>query len=605
MTHHTQKLGVSYHRLECDTNVVPLDLLRAFVLDNTDLADNPVRWSQITVIYLQIDNELQETPRDSVLRIDFGGEYMANCLPRELPQLAYLMFVHTDAFAIYILGLIERETVQARLNANLYLTLGDINRFEWERHSYYDFPLKHGYYEDPTRMHYDLDQKTEYVDVFFGRMAKIRPIELGLPKSLNKMRMGFFLATILASADEEVGRLFVQRELEMLWNRLRQLVDHIDRASFTRGWFPGLLDIVVPPEPRLALLGEVEEHSVYAKVLRFYRAHYKTGDPSVLYEGPVEFLTEVGLLECVLCSRYDCPRLPIVDGRVVFGHMELSQYLTNYFRKTTHRAMHWANSVTGTTYAQQFWFCDGDPYTTLRQDYKRVGTPHDRNDRSLHSLVGTTRRAFDVLDRDEQQLMMKYAKPWIADLKESMTELMPKSHDRPNGHINLEYEVVQDVMPKSREELLRYAESFWPPCLVNYAKSCQGAKHLKHHDRRRVSALLKVFNYPLADAQQLFYLMFSETIAEGHMSLDGFLGGKRGSIIGNDYASSKSVNLGVSCRTQIGVGRCPFADSTDIEDIGRTKCTQHMNQLREVEGKQRRDLYPIASPRSYFAQRRK
>jgi hypothetical protein len=562
-----------------------------------------VQWSEITVVSLHLDDRIKDVKLDTPVRIDVNGDLPVGMLPRDLPQLAYLLFVHIDMYYVFIFGLLKRSQFEEIINSEGYATYKHINRFVWERTESYEFPLDAGYYEDPAHFDFEREQQHLVADVFFGRIAKIRDKELGLPYELELMRLGFLYTSLLVSVGSDMIKLFEAAELELLWDRLRALTNHLDRARFASGWFPGLLEVITPEEPRFALKNQhTSPNSLYTQVFRFYRQHWKTDDPCVLYEGDVQYLTELMLPQCPLCGRWDCTRLPVSNGRITFGHMELSQFLTNRFHKQLNVDTSWANSIAGTIFADQFWFSE-NPQRELALNFKRVGERPEARKQSLNNMIAMAQRALDQLSETERWMVMEFGQSYIAEIRECMEDLLPKP--RNNHHVQVAFEGVEDAIPQSREELIQYAERYWPPCLVAYVKSCQGFKHLKHPDRRKVSAMLKLFGYPLDAAQQMFWLMFSDTRVEALTGKSEFLVGKRGSIIANDFGNGKNTNLGVSCRALIGAGQCPFSGNVDMEDIARTGCSTHMNELRVAEGKLSRELFPIASPRSYFVQRRK
>lgn len=597
------KPGLTYYKIAFDADT-PLGALRAFLKHEAELCACPVRWPEITVVHLQSDKRISELQSSEVLLIDSGEEKPRAQVPPELPQLAYLMLVKSDLEHVYCFGLLESARLREIIERDGYATYGSVNYFEWERPDSYNFPLTRGYYDEPESFDQSLDEQHLAVDVFFGRMARIRGKEIALPQEVEQMQLGFCWANVLASCNADLMQLLETAELELLWERLRQLTNQLDRARFAAGWFPELLRVLVPSEPRQALAHQLAPTSIYTQVFRFYRTHWKTEDPAVLYEGDAEYLAELQQPQCPLCSRWDCPRLPAADGRITFSHMELSQFLTNRFRKMLATNATWANSVMGTIFADQFWFTEA-PLDALRPNYRRVGESTDLRERSLGNLGRVANTALERLSENEHWMVMTYAKPYIEDIRSCIDDLLPKSSSPQRRHIQVEMEGVTDAIPRTREELIRYAETWWPPCLVELVRGCRGTKHLKHPDRRKVSALLKLFGYSLDDSQHMFWLMFADTLEEGLSSKADFLDGKRGSIIANDFSSSKSTNLGVSCRTLINANRCPFAQSVDMEDMARRECSAHMNQLRVAEGKLSRELYPIASPRSFFIQRRK
>jgi len=595
--------GLNYYRI-CFYDDSPMEELEKFIQSRGKQEAAPVRWAEITVVYLHCDKRLRDVRRDDAVLIDVGRERPVGMLPPEMPQLAYLLFVLPDVDKVNVLGLLERTQFVEVINREGYATYRAINRFAWARPGapQYEFPLDAGYYEDPAHFQYSLAEQQLAADTFFGRLANTRSKELGLPCELELMRLGFFYTSLLTSVNTDMIQLFESVELGLLWDRLRELRCHLDRARFALGWFPGLLTVHMASSARLAMQDQLDPASPYAQVLRFYRQHWKTDDPAVLYEGDAQHLVELTLPKCPLCDRWDCARLPVANGRVTFGHMELSQFLTNHLRKQFSTSASWANSSVGTIFADQLWFTD-DPFDELMFSYKRIAEPPEQRKAGARQLLVSSNRALAKLSSTEHAMVMHFGRPYIDSLRESLAELGER-RAAAQHHVGVQFEDTDDVLLESREELLHYAEQYWPPCLVKLVKQCRGQQHLKHPDRRRVSALLKLFGYRQETAQRMFWLMFADTQVEGLSTEAQFLEGKRGIIVANDYASQKSTNLGVSCRTLIGAGHCPFAQTVDIEELARTNCSAHMNELRVGEGKLSRDLYKIASPTSYYKQRR-
>lgn len=602
------RLAYGHYRSASESLELPSDVLQRFIQHQEKSIERCVRWSEITFVHLHLKTTFEDAKPSDYLLIDIGLEIPVGMIPKEIPQMGYYMFVYIADQNVIILGLMRRVAFKELLDQNGYAVLGDINTFEWQIPDVYSFSLTTGYYQEPTEFNGSLDDKYLAVDVFLGRMAKIRPEELDVPGGLENMRVGFFYIEIMVSIDLKMTKLLEDVELQLLNKRLELLKNPMDRAQFVRGWFPDLVQCITPYETRHAISGQMKRDSNYGKVFEFYKSHYTVPDPCILFNGDAEYLSEFVASKCPVCCQYDCPRLPSMGGRITFSHEELPRFLINRFKKLFQMGVTWSHTLIGTAFAEKFWFSENEDISAIKHGL--VGSNKQTSDpvREIHMLSLNAKRKLRTLSKTDRWLVSELAPKYFTAIKESWDEIeAPPAPGSPTKLTVRSAPVVPitevPTLPSDYGKLIEFAERYWPPCLVAVVRKSTGPFHFKHPERRKISPMLKAFGFSLEDAQHIFFLLFSTTAVERTSTKAQFLDGHRGSIIATDYANPKVNEKMQSCRTMIQGNYCPFASSVDIEDTARTLCTKHMNTLRMADGKQTRDRYLIASPRSYVLQR--
>jgi hypothetical protein len=298
----------------------------------------------------------------------------------------------------------------------------------------------------------------------------------------------------------------------------------------------------------------------------------------------------------------------------MLSHYDIGAVLENHVEQQILYGVGYLQRKFSLCFAERYWAPINSEMCMFGENYS------DASDHLIWALTKDTddeinaalEPFFRLLIRSGPNLILEAALPFLAGLTNLLSvdyffPVWPFQRGLQGGNSEEFYKDNPDVaelhsepVPETRDELMNY--EYWPPCMRAMVSQCKGAQHLKYHQRVRMAAQVRKFQYSPEQGAQLWTTIFSETdVYAAHGNL--FLASKQGKIVVEDYARGKVTNIGASCEAWIANGFCPLGKTgiaKDIEDI-KVKCTDGFNNVHP----RNHFLGVVQSPSDYFRMARK
>lgn len=569
------------------------DIERDQVYETLQKHFHNIRWTQVTVAFCSASN-LQNLTPNSIL--SFDGQ--ANIDEQQYSIRSQILFVHYFPNGVLCVFGALSHARYTRLQEQGFVQISDLETLTppappsslsqtvLDIAPYYNFSDT-----------YNLQSCRELLWRGNESLYKFRKYDS--LRNVAGAREAFPLALFSAAASPLFEHRFVQREIEILLARLGCLTTEEERLAFVEAWFgEKVLNITVyhggavahaeegiVPGLRLPETTLKHTRESIVQLRKFHNTHYPSmPTPSFVFYVDISTVPALMAPACPRCRRSPCVRLPVERGKVVLTHLELDLYLPALW-KQRYEEMVFTMQLSGACYLSDHWARPASEKVQLAEEA-----------RYFHEAAKALREHFSPVLLEEVLI------PTFYDATDNWNWYFDWNFDQLTTSEDTTVSVSGDL-PTTRDQLIEYAQRYWPPCMQALVELCKGHRHLQHEERIKMAALLRVFGYSPAQAEQLWWNLFRETLANTHyVTQEAFLEGEHGQVIINDYKANKQRNVGVHCESLIRKKLCPFVETGDIEDLvstARKHCTESLQKYRASKGL--RELrYPIYSPKNYF-----
>ena len=628
-----QQINFLFCNLKNHDNILFDDLL--FFSSTDSLDPFSLTWPEQTLVY----------PREVLVFVTYRDQFS------ELTILGWLTCPEYATLAEY---------AQIRLcdlhRSNIHMKLNSV-----QNKAYQNLKSLHSYYE-PTNKNkqpfldiYDNNylKRADMIDTLYSAFSKITGMRdnssklkslnldqlkdhlqyLCIPEKQEHLTDEFQANLVWASLSKSLHTAFEEYETSLLKLRfeLFYTTEH-QRAVFVRRWFPQYYEIRplttkwqfynLPPGVELQASTQLEQDEIVFNNLAHQHVawcrRYRL-DPSYQPFPSVGFIIDSAYALSVVKSS----EALMVDGKMMLTHYPTSEIGCELLKQFIIGQIAFIHRTFNLQLARTQW-------SRLHLPLKHYNmTPHQSIQIFKTRLGAQGRELFDEIilpswyELCTNNLFTNLMLPLLCSLdgfdgnmeRHAQEEWPTKDNDlgavpkRILHSAESDYEVSPiefEVMPDDRAGLLQMANKIWPPCMVKLVTECVGQKHLIHAQRVKLSAFIRVCNYNQAQAQQLWWLTFSETrVGSGCTSKEDFFETSQGRVICDDYKSAKLNDLGVSCQSVINANMCPMRMKTqkaaslslDIENcqMACKGCFKENNPSKLAM------RFPVSSPKSYVS----
>lgn len=146
------------------------------------------------------------------------------------------------------------------------------------------------------------------------------------------------------------------------------------------------------------------------------------------------------------------------------------------------------------------------------------------------------------------------------------------------------------ALPQTYDELVVYAQRYWPKCMQRAVALSTGNEHLRHKPRLNVLKLLRDFGYSPEQRANLWRLFFVQTDEYGAQAQTNFEASEHYASFRSDLERSSGSGFGaMRCKVLADDAMCPLASQQhigDIEDAGNLCASQCADAIKVELGEQ-------------------